>query len=190
MNLVVRMLITLTIVGVVSGGVLNSIWDWADPLIAENARIETENAIKVVQPEIVSKERVETQEMEVYKIFDKSKVLLGYAAVAIGNGFQGKIKLMFGVKPDMKELVNLTVLDQSETPGLGTEVTQKEKFTNQFKKLTADPLVGWVKEGASTKPNEIQAKTGATISSKALVAIVNGGLKKLRSIKELGGNNE
>ena len=190
MNLVVRMLITLTIVGVVSGGVLNSIWDWADPLIKENARIETEKAIKVVQPETITREKIETDVMEVYKVFDQEKNLIGYAAVAVGNGFQGKIKLMFGVKPNLKELVNLTVLEQSETPGLGTEVTQKEKFTDQFKKLIANPLVGWVKEGGSTKENEIQAKTGATISSVALVDIVNVGLEQLRSIKELGGSNE
>lgn len=190
MNLVARMLITLTIVGVISGGVLNSIWDWADPLIKENARIETERAIKVVQPEIATKERVETDEMEVYKVFNQESKLVGYAAVSIGNGFQGKIKLMFGVKPDLKQIINLTVLEQSETPGLGTEVTQKEKFTDQFRDLIANPLVGWVKEGSSTKENEIQAKTGATISSKALVEILNAGLEKLRSIEGLGGSNE
>jgi Na+-translocating ferredoxin:NAD+ oxidoreductase RnfG subunit len=89
------------------------------------------------------------------------------------------------LKNDLKELVGLQVLEQTETPGLGTKVTE-EPFTNQFVELVAEPNVGWVKGAPPTNTNEIQTITGATISSKAIVNIVNAGLKKLREVKNSG----
>ena len=77
--------------------------------------------------------------------------------------------------------MGLEVLEQVETPGLGTKVTE-EPFTSQFVNLNVNPEITWVKGIKPQNPNEIQAITGATISSKAIVRIINEGVKKLRLV--------
>jgi len=185
MKLILQMLVTLTIIGVVSGGLLSEVSEWAKPKIEAHRKAETEKAIFLVQPEAKSQKKIENIAFEIYQVFDANNQPIGYALPYEGNGFQGKIRLMVGVKNDLKELVGMQVLEQTETPGLGTKVTE-DPFTNQFVKLNADPDVAWVKGAPPTNPNEIQTITGATISSKAIVNIVNGGLQKLREAKESG----
>lgn len=186
MKTVIHMLITLTIIGIVSGALLSQLSGWAAPKIAAHRKAETEKAIFLVQPNADSYEKIETVDFELYKVFDENKEAIGYALPYEGNGFQGKIRLMVGVKYDLNEIVGLEVLEQVETPGLGTKVTE-EPFTSQFNQLVADPNVEWVKGAEPSKPNEIQTITGATISSKAIVQIVNQGLDKLRASLKTGG---
>ncbi len=185
MKLVIHMLATLTIIGVISGGILSELSNWAEPKIAEHRRAATEKAIFEVQPNAKSYEKIENVDFEVYRVFDQDKTPSGYALPYEGNGFQGKIRLMVGVDNELKELTGLKILEQVETPGLGTKVTE-EDFTNQFINLITVPQINWVKGVAPSNPNEIQAITGATISSKAVVFIINDGLKKLRSAEEGG----
>lgn len=182
MNTVVKMLVTLTLVGILSGGLLSQVNNWAAPKIKINRQKETERAIFLVQPKAKDYKKVDV-DFELYKVFDENGNSLGYALPYEGSGFQGNIRLMVGVKPDLQTLIGLEVLEQVETPGLGTKVTEKP-FTKQFEYLTAKPQVDWVKGESPSEPNQIQAITGATISSKAIVEIVNAGLKKLRESQE------
>ena len=59
MKLVIHMLVTLTIIGVISGGVLSGINGWAEPKIIANRKAETERAIFVVQKEATNYKKVE-----------------------------------------------------------------------------------------------------------------------------------
>lgn len=178
MNTVVKMLLTLTLVGVLSGGLLSQINNWAAPKIKVNRQKETERAIFLVQPDAKDYKKIDV-DFELYQVFNASGESIGYSLPFEGNGFQGNIRLMVGVKPDLETLVGLEILEQVETPGLGTKVTEKF-FTQQFEGLVAKPQVDWVKGAEPSNPNEIQAITGATISSKSVVGIVNAGLKKLQ----------
>jgi len=179
MKLVIHMLITLTIIGVVSGALLSEINSWAAPKIEANRKAETERAIFVVQSDATKYEKIENVNFELYEVFDDNKNSLGYALPYEGNGFQGKIRLIVGVNKDLTNILGLEVLEQVETPGLGTKVTETP-FTNQFINLLVKPQIDWVKGVEPSNPNEIQAITGATISSKAIVNIINNGVKKLR----------
>lgn len=186
MKTVIKMLATLALIGIVSGAVLSELSGWAAPKIEAHRKAATEQAIYMVQPNAKDYQKVETVDFELYKVFDENKNEIGYALPYEGNGFQGKIRLMVGVQKDMKQLVGLEILEQVETPGLGTKVTE-DPFTNQFNELSTNPQIDAVKGAAPSNPNEIQAITGATISSKAVVDIINNGLAKLRSAEE-GGN--
>ena len=115
---------------------------------------------------------------------------LGYALPYEGNGFQGKIRLMVGVTNDLGKVVGLRVLEQVETPGLGTKIVtdpsdkaNPEWFPGQFNGVITSPLITVVKNAKPSKDSEIMAITGATISSKAVVDIINSGIKELRSLK-------
>lgn len=185
MKKTVHIIITLTIIGAVSGGLLSVVNKWASPLIASNKRSETEKGIFLVQPYGKFYEKINTNEIELYKVFDENKNLVGYSLAYEGNGFQGKIRLIVGLTPDLTKTTSLEILEQVETPGLGTKITE-EPFKNQFKGLQVFPQIQCVKGKAPEKPNEIQTITGATISSKSVVAIVNEGIKKARTLKERG----
>ncbi|MFA7289520.1 MAG: FMN-binding protein [Melioribacteraceae bacterium] len=184
MKLMAHMIATLAIIGIISGGTLAVISKWADPLIAANKKAVTENAIFLVQPAGKSYEKVKNNDNEIYKVFDENKELIGYSVVFTGNGFQGAIRSMVGLDKDLKKITSIEVLEQSETPGLGTRITEPG-YKDQFKGLETEPQINWLKT-PPTKPNEIMAITGATISSKSVVAILNEGISKIRALKEGG----
>lgn len=112
--------------------------------------------------------------------------LLGVAIDASGQGFQDKLRLLFGYSPQRQEIIGLKVLESKETPGLGDKIEKDKKFTVQFKdldvRLTADGStleheISVVKAGKRINRWEIAAITGATISSKAVGKILNEGSK-------------
>ncbi|MBN1446558.1 MAG: FMN-binding protein [Bacteroidetes bacterium] len=186
MKTILGMLITLSIIGVASGGGLALVSSWADPLIAANKKAATELAIFQVQTQAKDYKPVETVSYECYRVFDASGNAVGYALPWEGNGFQGKIRMMIGITADLSTLTAIEVLEQVETPGLGTKVTE-DPFRSQFADLTAEPQVDWVKGAPPTRENQVETITGATISSKAIVAIVNDGLQHLRKDLAEGG---
>lgn len=188
MKTVIHLILTLSIIGIVSGGLLSLVSDWAAPLIAANQKSETEKAIFLVQPKGKTYEQVKDAGFEVYKVFDESNKFIGYSLAYEGNGFQGKIRLMAGLSEDLNKITSLQILEQTETPGLGTKVTE-DPYIGQYKNLVTSPKIEWVKGVPPSKPNEIQAVTGATISSKSVVAIVNDGVAKMKSLKAKGGAN-
>lgn len=185
MKIVIHMIAALTIIGVIAGGLLSKVNDWAEPLIAANKKSETEKGIFLVQPDGKFYEQINTTGLEIYKVLDDKKNPIGYSLAYEGNGFQGKIRLMVGLTNDLNKITAIEILEQVETPGLGTKVTE-EPFKNQFKGLQTFPKINWVKGKPPEKPNEIQTITGATISSKSVVAIINDGIQKARSLKERG----
>ncbi len=96
--------------------------------------------------------------------------VLGYIFVTKARGYGGDISVMTAIGTDGK-IIEISILDATnETPGLGQNVT-KESFYSQYKEKTADVVV--VKNGADSSANQINAWTGATISSKAVNTAVN-----------------
>lgn len=186
MNKVVQMLLVLTLIGILAGGLLAMVSEWANPLIAANQKAATEAAIFRVQPEGKNYEPVQNAGFELYKVMNEQNEELGFALVYEGNGFSGKIRLIAGLSEDLEKITAIEILDQIETPGLGTKIVE-DPFTTQFKQLETNPNVAWVKGVEPSKPNEIQTITGATISSKAVVSIINDGLMKLKKLRADGG---
>jgi len=90
----------------------------------------------------------------------------------VGNGYQGQIKMLVGVTADFTRFTGMSVLEQVETPGLGAKIAEKS-FELQFKNLATKPPIEYIKGKALEKANEIEAITGATISSRSVVNIIN-----------------
>ncbi len=98
------------------------------------------------------------------------------AVKAAAAGFQDVIALIYGFDPGSGKLLGMKVLESKETPGLGDKIYKDEAFVQQFFDGPATPLVG-VKPGAgSGAPEEIDMITGATISSRAVIRIINNAL--------------
>ncbi len=179
MKKILNIILVLTTVGVLSGGSLVLVYNYTNPKIKENQEKSTKDAIFKVFPGADTYERIKSKDNEIYKVKSKKKGMLGYAFIAEGNGYQGKISIMVGVKKDLKTLTGIEILESQETPGLGQEITS-DNFKNQFKGLSSSPKIEYVKGEKPSKPNQIEAITGATISSKAVVGILNSELEKVR----------
>jgi RnfABCDGE-type electron transport complex G subunit len=135
-----------------------------------------------VVPSAKEYEEKTTRDIEYFACFDESDTLVGYALPAQGNGYQGVIKLMIGVSPDLSTITGIKILEQVETPGLGGRIGEAA-FQDQFKGVKTEPAVGYVKNQKPEKDTDIQAITGATISSRSVVTIINRNLENFR--KEL-----
>ncbi len=187
MKQIIVIVSALTIIGVIAGGSLSLVNNWAAPKIALNLKAETERAIFLVHPEGKRYEVIKDAGFEVYKVFNEKDSLTGYSLVYDGNGFQGKIKLMIGLSEDLNKTTSIEILEQSETPGLGTKILEPP-YKDQYNGLEVNPPVILVKGAEPSNPNEVQSITGATISSKAVVTIVNEGIAKLKSIENKGAS--
>jgi len=174
-----RMISVLTIVGFISGLTLVAVYKYANPLIINNQKEEMKEAIFKIFPDGKSYDEKTMGKDNVFEVKDQNGKLLGYAFLAEGNGYQGAIKMLAGIQSDMNTLVGIEILDSQETPGLGQEITS-DKFRSQFKGLKASPDITYVKNQKPSNPNEIEAITGATISSRAVVTILNEKIDELR----------
>ncbi len=103
--------------------------------------------------------------------------LLGYAlTVTSPNGYGGDITVAVGVTA-AGTLTGISVISQGETAGLGAKCVE-DSFTSQFAGITGGEVV-FTKTGKSD-PNEIDALSGATITTRAVTAAVNTGLAYVR----------
>lgn len=110
----------------------------------------------------------------------------GVGFVAGGMGFWDRIECVVVLSPDLRKVLNVQVLDQKETPGLGARI-EEPWFTDQFKSLALawdDPQGQRVLVGANPAPNaanEVDAITGATQTSMALMRFLNDELASFRA---------
>lgn len=103
-----------------------------------------------------------------------------------GQGYGGNITLYMGVAAD-GTLNGVSILDIAETPGLGMQA--EEVLAPQFKDKKVTQFT-YTKSG-STGDSEIDAISGATITTKAFTNAVNGGLRLVtEELMEGGGANE
>lgn len=177
------MILILTLFACVSGGVLSLVYLFSAPLIQQNMQAEQQRAIFQVVPGAQSYEERQADGVTYYRCVNDSDTMVGYALPAQGNGYQGVIKLMIGLSPDLKRITGLVVLEQVETPGLGGRIGE-EQFQEQFQDVVTEPAVEYVKNEAPDDPYEIQAITGATISSRSVVTIVNRAVDQFEKVKE------
>lgn len=115
----------------------------------------------------------------VYDAFDNSGKVEGHVIKASGQGYNGKIELLLGLDPEGNKITGLYILDQKETPGLGAKVVE-DAWRDQFiGKSTDKPLV--VVKGKPVSNNDIDAVSGATISSRSVTNIVNAAVSDVKS---------
>lgn len=111
-----------------------------------------------------------------YVGYDASGNKLGAAVTAQEPGFQEEVLLMIGFEPSKGTLIGFKVLDEKETPGLGDKIERDQSFVSQFPGRVA-PLKG-VRKASADNPSEVQTITGATISSRAVIRIINHAVEK------------
>lgn len=184
----VRLVGTLAVAGILSGIIIIAIYIATFNTIKENKARELREAVFRVLPGVTKMQKLlykdgkvvvsykeEKGEEPIYAGYDDSGKFLGYAIPSEGPGFQDTVSVLYGYKHAERKIVGMWVLDSRETPGLGDKIYKDADFVANFDDLSVDPKIVAVKKPTKSKPNEIDAITGATISSKAVVRIINEG---------------
>ena len=118
----------------------------------------------------------------VYLGRDASGKRTGFAVSGTANGFQDPITVMFGYDAAARRVIAMKVISNKETPGLGDKIVKDSGFVNEFS-AAAVPLAG-VKRGAGKTPNDVEMITGATISSRAVIQIINQAIARWQPLMD------
>jgi Na+-transporting NADH:ubiquinone oxidoreductase subunit C len=98
-----------------------------------------------------------------------------------GAGSQGPISGIIALGPTLETIKGITIIKQSETPGLGSRVLAVDNLQKfQDKKIVPKLLI--VPSGTASADNEVDAITGATLTCKSLERIVNENAKQTTAL--------
>lgn len=155
----------------------------------KNQEIQTsESAKKVVLQSADSFEAATSSDgsFEYFIGMDKNKNVIGYVFSTQAKGYGGTVEVMTGINTD-SQIENVAVLSHNETPGLGANVT-KDSFLNQFKSNISEGYFS-ITKNTPYNDREVEAVTGATISSTAVTKAVNEAVKNFNSVIKTEGSN-
>lgn len=186
----VAMIRTLGGIAMISGFLVVLVYQFTLPIINENKRRALEQAVfKVIPsahkqlyflltPESLTRLGDEAiAEANVFAGYDAEGRLAGVALEAAAPGYQDIVRTLYGYSPECECIIGITVLESKETPGLGDKVETDANFLANFEALDArlneDKSamlhdIETVKHGTKTQPWQVDAISGATITSKAI----------------------
>ncbi len=144
------------------------------PRIAENKLEETLSEIPALVPGATCGELDTTTitGRRVFRALDAKGELVGWVVPGKGQGFADKIELILGLDREAKTLTGIFVLEQKETPALGDNITT-EAFRSRFAGFGTDVALTASASETCLESGNVQAISGATISSAAVCDIVN-----------------
>lgn len=175
--------------------ILASIYSITKEPIEASKIAKQQHAIKEVLPSFTRLDEPELVEMEgrvfiLYKAFDHNQNFVGAAVEASSkNGFNGEIKVIVGFDKEAN-IVNYSILEQKETPGLGTKMVDWFKPAVKTEKSLIEKVFGFEEKAVERKSSiigvnpahtrltvskdggEIDAITAATITSRAFLEAI------------------
>lgn len=144
------------------------------PMIIAQKLAQEKKVLLEVLPQAERFEPMKSSRSDIicYKAYRKDNTPAGVAFKASAKGYSGIIETMVGISLEGKILA-VKILDQSETPGLGTRIFEPS-FLAQFTNRSGSEL------------DEVQAIAGATISSKAVADSVKNKSEEVKKFLENG----
>jgi len=187
-----KLLATLAVAGAAAGLLVVGVYKATLPTIERYSAAKVETAVREVlknparwdtlylQNNALTRKPTGSNDLKdmpkAYVGYDEAGKKLGAAVTAQEPGFQEEVLLMIGFDPSTSTIIGFKVVDEKETPGLGDKIERDTAFGGQFPGRVA-PLKG-VKARDPSDPSQVQTITGATISSRAVVRIINHAVEK------------
>jgi electron transport complex protein RnfG len=179
-----NMTLSLLLISLFMSAALGFVYNVTKEPITKSMKAKETNAIKDVLPSFDNDPMSSPLQINglTFYIATKGKDTVGYAAKTYTDrGYSGRFDLMVGFLPN-GSINNIVVLQQNETPGLGSNMSQ-DKFRSQFLKLNIgelpDKLLKVRKDGG-----EIDAISAATITSRAYCNALQKAYDELMKIQE------
>lgn len=176
--------------------ILAWVYQVTNPIILASAANEQKTALKKVLPDSDAFDAVRTPAALLAEGFKVPATVsavhrgttggqfAGYAVSVAPKGYGGKIVLIVGIGPD-GAIRGVTLVSMNETPGLGTRA-KETAFLGAYAGLAAGDGLQVVKK-ASDRKGDIQALTGATVTSRAVTRGVGDALQLARDLMEKEG---
>lgn len=196
--------IALFMIALVAGVSLSVVYEITKEPIAASKLAAKEKAYSTVYPEaskFQSNDQIDELLEKAPEIIQQEgyeNVIIEEAFESIGNdgkatgvvmmittreGYGGNITITLGVDNNMK-ITGMEILSITETAGLGMKA-KDDDFKSQYKDRTVDRFT--VVKSGSTSESEIDAISGATITSDAVTTAVNTGLLYIENYLKIGG---
>ena len=172
----IKLAVTLFLITSVSGLLLAFTHGATKDTIAEREKMDSLQ-LSVILPESKG-DNVKEMNVEIdkdsgvnvaYEVYSGQEVI-GHAIIVSPKGVGGNIKMSVGITKEGK-IGGLKTVSHSETPGIG-DIVEKESFMGRFRNKPIKEALKAVKSTPS-KENEIEAVSGATITSAAVTSGVN-----------------
>ena len=186
----IMMLVFVLVLGTILTGILVAVNYYTTPVISRNEQREVQagvlQALGIPFPE-GEQERVFADSVKARQAGGKTYYVADGAGIAFpysGSGLWGPINGIVALNPDLRTLKGITILHQEETPGLGSRITEAA-YLDQFRGKDFSSGLKLTPPGKAKANNEIDAITGATLSPKAFLDILNANLRAaLPAIRE------
>ena len=197
-----RLVATLAVAGVLAGILIAAVNQHTMPIIEAYRAEQLRLAVYEVLPQAaryttfylvdgalsasLPASAKEADYRRVYAGYDEAGQLAGLALSRGESGFQDIVQVIFGFDPASGRLSGMKVLESKETPGLGDKIFKDQAWVDQFFAGPQVPLLP-VKPGAGRGlPGEIDTITGATISSRTVIQIVNNAVEEWMPVLQRG----
>lgn len=171
-NKIFKPIVVLSVICIVITGALALTNDVTKPIIEEATRKAQDAARLELLPEADSFTRVDgisaTDVSDVYVANNG----VGAVVTSSAKGYGGTMTVMVGFSAD-GTIRQIKVTENAETKGIGSKVAGDPAFWTRFEGLEAKPLV---------LNEDVDAMSGATISSKALISAVNAAIEGYNAI--------
>ncbi len=172
---IIRLSLVLLLITAVTGIILGAVYTVTlEPIRAAKEREKME-ALAATLPGAKEFKNIEVKDGGIIKEINEGSdggALLGYNFTVEPKGYAGPIELVVGIAKDGK-VMDIKILKHGETPGLGAKSTEP-KFSDQFKNKAVSKIE--VSKNPPANDSEIQAISGATITSRAVASGVNAAL--------------
>ena len=160
-NSIFKVAFNLIMACFISGCVIAAVYFVTAPVAAQKAEMMKQESMQGLVKDADSFKAVDGKKD--WFAAQKDGKTVAYVVPGESKGYGGKIKMLVAVTADGK-VIDFTILEHNETPGLGDNA-QKPAFRGQFAGKASEHLTVVKDKG---NKDDIQAMTGATISSRAV----------------------
>lgn len=193
------MIATLGLVSALCGLIIVGAHQGSLDAVKDNRRVAMERAIRQVLPgaartvawlalpdgsvvPAAAGGEVPAGALAFHAAYDGTGALMGIAAEGAAKGYADTVRVLFGWSPQCRCVVGLGVVFMRETPGIGDKILTDAAFLANFQaldvQLNADltglaHAVRAVKHGTKSQPWQVDAISGATITSRAVARAIN-----------------
>ena len=184
----IKLAVTLCVTCVIVAAALGAVDNVTRVPIAEANRIATEKALSAVFPDVAAPEFPELELTDamtsaasaagatlenVYEVKDGGETA-GYAVKIIASGSQGNIEMVVGVDAE-GAVTGVSIVSNAETSGIGSKVMKNNPLPSGTGVL--DQFIGKsAADGTLSVGSNVDAISGATVSSRGVTTGVNGAI--------------
>jgi electron transport complex protein RnfG len=147
--------------------------------LARKAVFPDADGFEAIEPATLDELKADFDVLQEVFYAKKGNEVIGFVVKTTPNGFAGPIEVVTGISNDSK-LMGVRIGTMTETPGLG-DLAKKPEFYEQYVGKGTSTEIGVAK--SAPKDSEIQALTGATITSRAVTLGVNTSVQIVDLIK-------